>query len=172
MSLAATPGPPRGPAPGPGRYSIYTGRAANWSVILATAAFLVPLLVLGKPSDGSWLDLALPALILAVVVLLFLLTCSSIRTTAGPGGVSVYFGVLGLPRRTYPLERIERAEVIDLRFWYVAGGFWWTPRCTSYTLRSGATLRLVLRGGHTVLVTVPDPRAAVDAVEEARAARG
>jgi len=165
MSLAATPGPV------PGRYSNYTGRAANWPLLLGSTALLVPLVVLGRPADGSWLDLALPALLIAVAVLVYFVTCSSIRTTAGPGGVSVHFGVLGLPRRSYPLTRIERAEVADLRPWHVAGGFWWTPRCTSYTLRSGPTLRLVLRGGHTVLVTVPDPRAAADAVEEARAAR-
>ncbi len=56
-------------------------------------------------------------MVLAVIgagVLLEALTATSVRTAAGPHGVMIPFGVLGLPRCTYRLEQIARAEVIDL----------------------------------------------------------
>lgn len=162
MSLAA----PSGAGP----FSIYTGRATNWSLALGSAALLLPLLLLGKPPGGGWADLALPGVVAAAGVALGALTGSSIRTTAGPNGVTVHFGALGWPRCSYPLGRIARAEVIHLSPWYVAG-FWWTPRRTCCTLRSGPTLRLLLDDGRSVTITVPDPQAAVAAVEEARASR-
>ena len=48
--------------PGPGRYSIYTGRVTNWPmVVILGAALTVPLLVLGSVPEtlrfagsGSW----------------------------------------------------------------------------------------------------------------------
>src|SRR5205823_10314502 len=104
--------------PGQGRYSIYTGRVTNWPLVVAlSAALMVPLLLLGSLSRGSWLDPAgpaIPLLIAAVAVLIIVLTGLSVRTAAGPNGVSVRCGVVGWPRRTYRLEEIERAEVVDL----------------------------------------------------------
>ncbi|WP_249999299.1 hypothetical protein [Actinoplanes sp. M2I2] len=147
--------------PGPGRYSIYTGRATNWPVMVLTAALVVPLLTLGNPGAGSRRDLV-PLLVAVLAVLLEALTAGSVRTTAGPNGVSVRFGVLGWPRCAYRLERIERAEVVELPWWRVAYGFWWTPSRTNCTVRSGPALRLTLRTGRVVTITVPDaPAAAV-----------
>jgi hypothetical protein len=96
------------------------------------------------------------------------LTAGSVRTAAGPNGVSVRFGVFGWPRGTYRPEQIARAEVIDLSPWSVAYGFWWTPRRTSCTVRSGPALRLTLRTGRIVTITVPDAHAAVAAVRAVR----
>ena len=115
--------------PGQGRYSIYTGRVTNWPLVVAlSAALMVPLLLLGSLSRGSWLDPAgpaIPLLIAAVAVLINVLTGLSVRTAAGPNGVSVHCGVVGWPRRSYRLEEIERAEVIDLApsLWRVSLGF-------------------------------------------------
>nr|WP_221375034.1 hypothetical protein [Actinoplanes polyasparticus] len=149
--------------PGPSRHTIYTGQATNWPFVLIGAAVAVPLPILG---NGSY---TVPVLFIAVVVLVNVLTAASIRTAAGPNGVSVRFGLLGWPRRTYRLDRIDRAEVIDLPPLHVAWGFWWTPSRTCYTVRSGPTLRLTLSSGRTVTVTVPDPHAAVAALREAAA---
>jgi len=149
--------------PGPGRHTIYTGQATNWPFVLVSAAVAVPLPILG---NGSY---TVPVVFIAVVVLVNVLTAASIRTSAGPNGVSVRFGLLGWPRRTYRLDRIDRAEVIDLPPLHVAWGFWWTPSRTCYTVRSGPTLRLALRNGRTVTVTVPDPHAAVAALRDATA---
>src|SRR5262249_46997494 len=125
-----------GPPADRGRYSIYTGRVTNWLMVAASTALTVPLFVLGHESDGSWSGLALPFLLIVAGLLVNVLTSSSVRTTAGPNGVSIRFGVFGWPRCTYELDQIERAEVIDLSFWYVAYGFWWTRRRTCCTLRS------------------------------------
>jgi hypothetical protein len=156
---------------GPGRYFIYTGRATNWAMVVLSAALVVPLLALGNAGDGDRSGLAVPVLLAAAGVLLNVLTATSVRTTAGPNGVSVRFGALGWPRCTYDLELIEHAEVVDLAPWHVAFGFWWTPRRTCCTVRSGPALRLTLRTGRTVTITVPDPHAAATAIREARAGR-
>ncbi|GGK38421.1 hypothetical protein GCM10010124_34130 [Pilimelia terevasa] len=152
---------------GPGRYAIYTGRATNWPVVALSAVLAVPLLIMGKPADGR--AAAVPLLLVVVGVLAEAVTAGSVRTTAGPNGVSVRFGLFGWPRCTYRLDQIAHAEVIDLPLWRVAYGFWWTPRRTCCTVRSGPTLRLTLRTGRTVTVTVPDAPAAVAALREATA---
>ena len=160
--------------PGPGRYSIYTGRATNWPLTAAlSAALLVPLLLLGSLSHGSWLDPAGPAIPLltaAAALLITALTGLSVRTAAGPNGVSVHCGVLGWPRRTYRLEQIEHAEVIDLSpsLWRLSLGYWWTPRHTYFTVRTGPALRLALHTGRNVTITVPDPHAAVTIIRKAK----
>jgi hypothetical protein len=154
----------------PGRYSIYTGRATNWPMVVLSTALVIPLLVMGNSTSGGRRDLAVPLLVAAAAVLLNFLTASSVRTTAGPNGVSVRFGLLGWPRCTYGIEQIERAEVIDLHPLSVAHGFWWTPSRTCCTVRSGPTLRLTLSTGRTVTVTVPDAHAAVTVIHEAQSA--
>jgi hypothetical protein len=162
--------------PAPGRYSIYTGRVTNWPLAAAlSAALIVPLLLLGSLSHGSWLNPAgpaIPLLIAAAAVLITVLTGLSVRTAAGPNGVSVHCGALGWPRRTYRLEEIERAEVTDLSpsLWRLSLGFWWTPRHTYFTVRTGPALRLALHTGRSVTITVPDPHAAVTIIREAKAA--
>lgn len=155
---------------GRGRYSIYTGRVTNWPLVVLSVVPMAPLLVMGGTSNESWGGLAVPLSVAAAVVLVNALTGSSVRIAAGPNGVSVRFGLLGWPRCTYDLEKVERAEVIDLHPWYVAFGFWWTTRRTYCTVRSGPTLQLTLRTGRTVTVSVPDARAAVAAIDEARSA--
>lgn len=162
--------------PGPGRYSIYTGRVTNWPLVVAlSAALIVPLLLLGGLSHGSWLDPvgpAIPLLIAAAAVLITVLTGLSVRTAAGPNGVSVHCGAVGWPRHTYRLEEIERAEVINLppSLWRLSLGFWWTPRHTYYTVRTGPALRLAMHTGRSVTITVPDPDAAVTLIREAKSA--
>ena len=162
--------------PGPNRYSIYTGRVTNWPLVVAlSAALIVPPLLLGSLSHGSWLDPAgppIPLLVAAATVLITVLTGLSVRTAAGPNGVSVHCGVLGWPRRTYRLEQIEHAEVIDLApsLWRVSLGLWWTPRHTYFTVRTGPALRLALHTGRSVTITVPDPHAAVTIIREAKSA--
>ncbi|TYC08088.1 hypothetical protein FXF65_40185 [Actinomadura syzygii] len=162
--------------PDPGRYSIYTGRVTNWPLAVAVhAALLAPLLLLGSLSHGSWLDPAgpaIPLLVGAMVALITMLTGLSVKTAAGPNGVSVQCGAVGWPRRTYRLEEIERAEVIDLAPspWRMSLGFWWTPRHTYFTVRTGPALRLTMRTGRSVTITVPDPHAAITILREANSA--
>jgi hypothetical protein len=152
---------------GPGRHSVYTGRATNWPMVGLSIALVVPLPALSNISAGDHSGLIIVLLIISAGVLLEVLTGSSIRTAAGPHGVTVRFGVLGWPRCTYPLAQIAHAEVIDLPVWSVVYGFWWTPRRTCCTVRSGPTLRLRLHSGRTVTITVPDAPAAAAVIREA-----
>lgn len=152
---------------GQSRYSIYTGRATNWPMLILSGVLVIPLLVVGS-AGGGWRGSAIPLLVAVAAVLLNVLTGSSVRTTVGPNGVSIRFGVLGWPRCTYRLEQVERAEVVDLSFWNVAYGFWWTPHRTLCTVRPGPTLRLAMSTGRIVTVTVPDAHAAVAVLHEAQ----
>ncbi|WP_067465852.1 hypothetical protein [Actinomadura macra] len=152
---------------GADRNSIYTGRVTNWPLVTVSAVLLLPLLIMSGGPDGNWWDLA-PILFFVVGVALYALTGSSVRMAAGPNGVAIHFGALGWPRCTYQLDQIQRAEVIDLHPVYVAFGFWWTPRRTCYTVRSGPTLRLLLSNGRTVTVTTPHPHTAATAINDAK----
>jgi hypothetical protein len=150
----------------PGRHSVYTGQMTNWPMVVLSIALVVPLIALSNMSMNDRGDRVI-LLIISLGVLLEALTATSVRTAAGPNGVTVRFGVLGLPRCTYRLTEIAHAEVIDLPVWSVVYGFWWTPSRTCYTVRSGPTLRLTLHSGRTVTITVPDAPAAVAVIREA-----
>lgn len=152
-----------------GPLSVYTGRTTSWAMVAATSLAGVMLVVMGVQSRGAWPNLFLPLGLAVVGILADLLTASSVRATAGPNGFTVRWGIVGWPRCSYPLADIERAEVIDLHWTRVSWGFWWTPRSTCCTLRSGPTVRLRLRNGRRVTVTVPEPHAAVAAIDEAKA---
>ena len=162
--------------PAPGRYSIYTGRVTNWPLVAALGATLmVPLVLLGSLSHGNWLAPAgptIPLLTAAAAVLITVLTGVRVRTAAGPNGVSIHCGAFGWPHRTYHLTDIEHVEVIDLppSPWRVSLGFWWTPRHTYFTVRTGPALRLAMRSGRSVTITVPDPHTAVTIIREAKSA--
>jgi hypothetical protein len=149
--------------PAADQYSIYTGQATNWPTVASTsigAAAVVGTAVVG----GLWWEIAIPVGLTIIGIVANVLTSSSVRATAGPNGVTVHWGLVGWPRAHYPLDRIVRAEVIDLPWWQVSWGFWWTPRRTCCTVQSGPTLRLTLRDGRIVTLTVPEPAEAVAAL--------
>ena len=159
------------PIAGPGQYAVYTGRTTSWPMVAATSVGTLLLVLMGKESDVAWSDLmfVVPLILVAIGVLAEVLTGSSVRATAGPNGLTIHWGLIGWPRCTYGLDQIEHAEVIDLPWWRVSYGLWWTPRRTNCTVRSGPTLRLSLRNQRTVTITVPEPAAAVAALREASA---
>ena len=163
------------PITGPGRFSIYTGRVTNWPMVVLESALAVLLVGFPLTSDESnaWsaAGLVLFGVLVGIGILLTVLTSTSVRAAAGPNGVTVRWGVIGWPRLTYQLADIERAEVFDQSLWWVSWGLWWTPRRTCCTVRSGPTLRLVLRNGRRVTVSVPDPAAAVATIDAAKAAQ-
>ncbi len=150
------------------RRSVYTGRATNWAVILTLAVMAIPLILLGGDPRQDAREWTVPLMLYVAGLALYILTGSSVRTTAGPNGVTVHFGALGWPRCTYRIDEIDRAEVIDLNPLYVAFGFWWTPGRTCCTVRSGPTLRLLLLNGRTVTITAPAPHEAVSAINDAK----
>lgn len=157
------------PIAGPTQYAVYTGRTTSWPMVAATGAGALLLVLMGKQADDAWSDLVVvvPLVLAAVGVLGEALTGSSVRATAGPNGLTVRWGLIGWPRCTYRLDQIERAEVVDLPWWRVSFGLWWTPRRTNCTVRGGPTLRLSLNNHRVVTITVPDPVAAVAALRAA-----
>jgi hypothetical protein len=157
------------PIGGPNHYAVYTGRTTSWPMVAATSAGALLIVLMGKNSQGTWGDpmFVVPLILVAIGVLAEVLTGSSVRATAGPNGLTIHWGLIGWPRCTYRLDEIERAEVIELPWWRVSYGLWWTPTRTNCTVRSGPTLRLLLRNQRTVTITVPDPAAAVAALNEA-----
>ena len=64
-------------------------------------------------------------------------------------------------------DEIAEASIATIPWWRVSYGLWWTPWRTVCTVRSGHALRLRLRNGRTVTVTVPDPQAALGALRGA-----
>jgi len=159
------------PITGPTQYAVYTGRTTSWPMVVATSIGTLLLVLMGKQSDTTWnsVVIGLPLVLVAIGALGEVLTGSSVRATAGPNGLTVHWGLIGWPRCTYRLDQIEHAEVIDLPWWRVSYGLWWTPKRTNCTVRSGPTLRLSLSNQRTVTITVPEPAAAVAALTAASA---
>jgi hypothetical protein len=159
------------PNAGPRQHAVYTGRTTSWPMVATTCAGALLVVLMGKDSHGAWGDLlfVVPVILMAIGVFANVLTASSVRATAGPNGFTIRWGLVGWPRCTYRLDEIEHAEVIDLPWWRVSYAFWWTPKRTNCTVRSGPTVRLSLRNQRIVTITVPEPAAAVAALCEASA---
>jgi hypothetical protein len=160
------------PFPGSGGHAVYTGRTTNWPIVASTCLGAFLIVVMPRGATTPWSELAVPSLLVSVGVLATVVTTSSVRTSAGPNGFTIHWGLVGWPRCAYRLDEIERAEVIDLPWWLVSWGLWWTPKRTCCTIRSGPTVRLTLRNHRTVTATVPNPHAAVAVLEAAIASRG
>ena len=159
------------PLAGPSQHAVYAGRSTSWPMVAATSIGALLVVLMGRESNGAWGDVVfvLPLILVAIGVLANVLTASSVRATAGPNGFTIRWGLVGWPRCTYRLDEIEHAEVIDLPLWRVSYGFWWTPKRTNCTVRSGPTVRLSLRNQRIVTITVPEPATAVAVLREATA---
>ena len=152
-------------------HTVYTGRATNWPMIWLTTAVTVPFLWMARGSGDSWANpgLLIPLLAMVAAAVLNALTASSVRTVAGPKGVTVHFGAFGWPRFHYPIERIARAEAVQLSPSIWNWGIYWSPRCgLMLTLRNGVALGLVLTNGRKVTISTSDAAAAAAAIALAR----
>jgi hypothetical protein len=148
--------------------TIYTGRETNWTSVVISGLLLVPLIGMASAS-GSAPSTGVVVVVVALVGLLAeVLTASDVRVTCGPQGVAIHWGFAGWPRARYALDDLQEASVVVVPWWAVSYGFWWTPTRTVCTVRSGPALRLRLCGGRTVTITVPDPHAAVAALQANR----
>jgi len=151
--------------------SVYSGRSTNWLMIVLSTALLVPFLWFAADSEGSWTaaGLLVPLIVMLAAAVANLLTATSVRTTAGPNGITVHFGVIGWPRFRYPLDRIATAEAITVPSAWWTWGIYWSPRRgLMLTLCAGQALRLTLTNGRKVTISTPHPQSAVEAIEQAR----
>lgn len=149
--------------------TVYTGRRTNWTSVTISGLLLIPLVGIAAASGSSLSTGVLVVLIALVGLLAEVVTASDVRATCGPQGVAFHWGFAGWPRARYALDDIEQASVVEVPWWAVSYGFWWTPTRTVCTVRSGPALRLHLRSGRTVTITVPEPQAALAALNANRA---
>ena len=145
----------------------YTGRVTNWTSVVISGLLLLPLVGMAVAS-GSVGNTGIAVVLLAVVGLLAeVVTASDVRAACGSQGVRIHWGAVGWPRVSYSLDEIGEASVIKVPWWAVSYGFWWTPTRTVCTVRRGPALRLRLRNGRKVTLTVPDAHAAAAALRSA-----
>ena len=155
--------------------TVVTGRVTNWPLIWLTTALVVPLLLMAEPSRADWRQPAFlaPVAVVVLTVVVNVLTLSSVRTTAGPRGVTVHFGVLGRPRFHYPVERIRTVEETRVTSSQWAWGLTWSPRRgLALALRTGRAIRLVLTNGRAVTIGVPDAAQTVAVLAAAGCPKG
>lgn len=155
--------------------TLYTGRATNWGALGLTTALAVPLLAMGAMSSGSRTapGFVVPLAIVVAAVAVNLLTLSSVRTIAGPNGVSIHFGVFGWPRYRYPLARIQDVAAVQIPMSWWAWGITWSPRRgLMLTIRNGPALQLTLTNGRRITISTPDPDDAIRAISAATRRHG
>ena len=95
-----------------------------------------------------------------------LATLASIRVCADPSGLTVAYGPFGWPRTAIPLDRIDRAAVIDVRPMQHGG---WGYRGSLRVFRTAA---VVLRAGPGIEIELIDGRRFVVTVDDAEAGAG
>lgn len=148
---------------------IYSGHTANWPILILSVVLSVPLVVIALANGVSVWGNLLVALLIALLLATSVLTSSSLRSTIGPTGASVRFGVFGFPRFHWSLEEIERAEAVEISPWDQMFGIWWSPMSgLRLSLRSGTAIRLTLTSGRHVTFNVEDADAAIAALDAAR----
>ncbi|WP_395726828.1 hypothetical protein [Nakamurella sp.] len=152
--------------------TVYTSRATNWPFLAIASGLAVPLIVMGLTAVEPERSLT-GTLVVAGVIVVGIAMSTSLRVTAGTGGVTVRSGLLGLPRWTFPIDRIAHAEPAELAPWAMFGGIWWSSRDgLRITQRTGPALRLRLTDGRRVTLTVNEPDVAVTVLSDAIRARG
>jgi hypothetical protein len=108
----------------------------------------------------------------ALVAVAAIATLSELEATVDERGLTIALGPFGLPRRRVPLSQIAGAEQIDVDPWRWGGwGYRKVPRrpgATAIVMRAGEGLRLVLRDGRELVVTVPDAATAAGLLGDLR----
>lgn len=136
----------------------WTGTASNGWLLGISGYLLLQALVL----LAVFPQLRLLPVLIVVHVLLFaaLATFSRIRVIIDGRGVTVRYGHLGLWTQHVPLERIDAANAFELD--PLAHGGWGYRGAlhlfgkASIVVRSGPAVRLDLRGGRQLVITVDD----------------
>jgi hypothetical protein len=146
------------------------GERAYWSGAAHNRWFL--LIVLGMLMQSGIFSLfwskaplaSLSVLIVQLLVLPVLELFSSIRVSVAERGLTIHYGHLGWIRQRVPLARIARASAFQLQplshgGWGYRGSLKLRGR-VAVVVRSGSALRLELRDGTQLSVTVDDAETA------------
>lgn len=142
----------------PGQRAVWVGTTTN--KFLLSSVLVVPLVgfvvdQVAMVAVPAWIYAALFA-VGAVVTLLG----ARLGATVDSAGLTIRMGLLGWPRRHFPLDRIDHADVVDLGL-FQAGGFGYRVNPFTgesiYKLRGGPALAIALSKGGLVYVSVDDP---------------
>ncbi|VAW08127.1 hypothetical protein MNBD_ACTINO02-677 [hydrothermal vent metagenome] len=148
------PGVAIGPAPSAG---IELGEHAVWVGKTAAAKGFVgiALVVTVGAAVAAVLRLTPVVTLSLVVTALPLLLFVSLRARVSSTAVTVWMGIFGVPRVSYPLARIVRAEVIDVRpLAYGGWGFRIIKGARAWIVRGGEGIRLVRPETSDIVITV------------------
>jgi hypothetical protein len=152
----------------PGQRAFWTSRAANPAMLWALA--VIPVAVALVPAGLSWPVAAWLTLVGATVTALTYRLSASVDAK----GVTIRFGLLGLPWRHLALESIHEATTRELATFGDGGlGLRFNPvtGTTAYKVRGGPALALSMENGRTVLVSVDDPETGAGLVNDLLARR-
>ncbi|WP_086842363.1 hypothetical protein [Amycolatopsis kentuckyensis] len=151
-----------------GQRAFWSSRAANPAMLWALA--VVPVAIALVPAGLSWPVATWLALVGAVVAALTYRLSASVDAK----GVTIRFGLLGVPWRHLALDSIREATARELSTFGDGGlGLRFNPvtGTTAYKVRGGPALALALENGRTVLVSVDDPETGAGLVNDLLAQR-
>ncbi|MDQ7807697.1 hypothetical protein Q5425_28520 [Amycolatopsis sp. A133] len=172
--LPAPPVPEEGAAHRPsvglraGQRAFWSGRAANPAMLWALA--LIPVAIALLPAGFPWATAVWIALVGTVVTAL----TYRLSATVDAKGVTIRFGLFGVPWRHLGLGSIREATTRELSTFADGGlGLRFNPvtGTTAYKVRGGPALVLALENGRTVLVSVDDPETGAGLVNDLLAQR-
>ncbi|MDS0132487.1 MULTISPECIES: hypothetical protein [unclassified Amycolatopsis] len=152
----------------PGQRAFWSGRAANPGMLWALT--LIPVAIALVPTGLPWATAAWIALVGLVVTALTYRLSASVDAK----GVTIRFGLLGVPWRHLALASIREATARELSTFGDGGlGLRFNPvtGTTAYKVRGGPALALALENGRTVLVSVDDPETGAGLVNDLLAQR-
>lgn len=152
----------------PGQRAFWSGRAANPGMLWALA--LVPVAIALVPAGLSWPVATWIALVGVLVAALTYRLSASVDAK----GVTIRFGLLGVPWRHLALDSIREATARELSAFGDGGlGLRFNPvtGTTAYKVRGGPALALSMENGRTVLVSVDDPETGAGLVNDLLAQR-
>jgi hypothetical protein len=174
--VGGLPAPPARETPGqrptiglrPGERAFWSGRAVNPAMLWALA--LIPVAIALLPAGLPWQTGVWIALVGLVVTAL----TYRLSATVDAKGVTIRFGLLGVPWRHLALAAIREATTRELTTFGDGGlGLRFNPvtGTTAYKVRGGPALALALENGRTVLVSVDDPETGAGLVNDLLAQR-
>ncbi|WP_206791018.1 hypothetical protein [Amycolatopsis sp. MtRt-6] len=152
----------------PGQRAFWAGGAANPAMLWSLA--LIPVAIALVPAGLSWPVAGWITLVGVVVAAL----TYRLSATVDAKGVTIRFGLLGVPWRHLRLDSIREATTRELSMFRDGGlGLRFNPvtGTTAYKVRGGPALELTLESGRKVLVSVDDPETAAGLVNDLLAQR-
>ncbi len=164
--MSTFPGKAMGPAPSAGiqlgEHAVWVGQAA------AAKGFLGLGLAISVGVGVSVIARLTPVAALALVAIAVpVLSLTLVRARVSSEAVSVSLGIIGVPRATYPLSGVVRAEVVDVRPMAFGGwGYRIVRGARAWIVRAGDGIRLVRPDRFDVVITLDGAEGAAGLIND------